>query len=144
VIEVNTVVFEQLKKIIEIQQNILEKSDQSAEKQKSIIDGLNQLISSLGTMNGTFKDISVQLKKHMDDFSGETNKFSERFQRQEIEAVKSDSRLVNKIHIAWGLMGGIVISLIGLITTIVQKDNMIGKVAEICIQIAKKLGVSLQ
>jgi hypothetical protein len=142
-IEVNTVVFEQLKKIIEIQQNILQKNDQTAEKQKFILDGLTQLLTTLNNMTSAYKDVSDKLEDHAKTFDKETKTFSDKFQNYELNLVRTDSRLVNKIHIAWGLMGTIVISLIGLVITMVQRNSMVDEVMKIAVQIAKKLGVSL-
>jgi hypothetical protein len=142
-IEVNTVVFEQLKKIIEIQQSILQKTDQDSERQKIILDGLTQLMSTLTSMTTTYKDMSGKLEAHSDNFARESKTFSEKFQNYELNLVKSDSRIVNKIYVAWGLMGTISISLIGLVITILQRNSAIEEIAKVILQIAKKLGVNL-
>ena len=143
-IEVNTVVFEQLKKIIEIQQNILQKNDQTAEKQKLTLDAMNQLLTTLNNMTQAYKDLNNKLDEHSETMADESKSFSNKFQNYELNLVRSDSRVVNKIHIAWGLMGTIVIGLVSLVASVLARNADVEQLIKMVNVLLKNAGIAMQ
>lgn len=140
-VELNTLIAEQLKQIIEMEKNILSKQDNITTKQKATCEALTNLLSKLNDLALTFKEMKPNLTEGHEDILEKLSVIKDKISSHELETVKNDSKISTKIYIAWGLTGTIVLSLITMIITISSKYGKLEPIYNLIVAIAKQMGI---
>jgi len=115
-ITMNTILLEQHKKSVETQQGIIRKQEDIVVKQEDIINKLSKTSENIA-------DLKLTLTTHKSEYTEQHGKLS------------------TKVQIAMYSMGTVIVSLIGLIYTIISHNSLISKIYDIVIKLASSAGV---
>lgn len=114
-IDSNTALLNKQEKLIEQQNNILD-------KQKVVCDLIDKLLGKLDIDHNTIKD---------------------KLTNSNVDCIKEHSSIKNKIYLIYVGIAGAIISLITLLHASYQRTEILKGMRDLIIEIAKKLGVGL-
>ena len=122
-VQLNTILVEQHKQILEFQQRLLIKLDNISTKQIEINDKLKSVVSEM-------VDLGIDIEKA-----------NECATKSEISSVINTSGINRNIYIAWVGSFGIIASLITLFYTTINKFDTLKEINDMCIKILKHLNI---
>jgi hypothetical protein len=128
-VEMQTMIVDQLKKVMDTQKRVLEKQDDITGDQKKLIDSLKDItdkldstVTELKSSQQTITTSNTNLSNSLDSKSNDLKNDIGTFRH---ETQGSVSSLINKIHLGWIGMGTIILGILGLIIAYLDKNNHI-------------------
>ncbi len=144
-IRLNTMLLEQHKKLLEDHNIILDKQIEAASNLSTIMDNVaghsekiesveNRVMSSLEEVSSLLRDSTREVINRKDDITTSKTELQEKINSNHIENIQLLGGLKTRLVTTYVLIGGLVVSLVGLTYNVVTK-------LEIVKDIAAKLGV---
>ena len=143
IVKMNTILLEQQKQVVDLQKNILNKTDEIARTQIQVCNTLNNVASILDTCADKFikltNDTLSTYVKINDNITHNFNKVKDKLITVNIDNAKEHSGIKNKIYVAMVGSGAVVVSLITLLIIVYDKYQIIANIEYIVNQILQKI-----
>lgn len=128
-VELNTTLLEQIKKLLEVVHDIEDLETESVKKKEEIV---NQIIS-----------LASKITENQTSLTTLQSKLEAKFLESKIDIIKEVGKIKLLIYGAYSGMIMIIIGLIGLICSLIDRFSLLKEIILILKEIGKKLGVQL-
>jgi hypothetical protein len=135
VVQLNTILLEQQKKIIELQQQIMTKQEAETKNQERTCDRLDSVVEKLricieklektnDVIYAACEDIERNIIKRVDHVDDSFTRFS-------VDTVKQHSGINRNVYVAWIGTGTVIVALVGLLITVFGKFELLNDVHDL-------------
>lgn len=128
-IQMHSTLAEQQKTIIELQNEIMNKQEKLSSKQSTSCDQLEKISKELEGCSANLtkaNDNIISSSGRIDkSISTEISTVKDKMGRQQVDLTKQHSSIINRLYISYGLMASIIIGLVTLIVSLIDKYNLL-------------------
>lgn len=139
VVQLNTLLLEQQKQIIELQKDLVKSQTTISERQSKVYSNINDLINKIDSQTNTFVQLNNLVQSKASDmdlaFHGRFNTTDQKVDEAKssvttmnLDMVKQHSGLTNKIYIALVGSGVIILTVLSLLVTAIERYKILGPI----------------
>jgi hypothetical protein len=132
VVQLNTILLEQQKKLLELQQQLISKQNESATKQIRICDRLDTVAEKLGICIQKLEKTNDVVYAACEGIEGNILKrvdhVDDNFSSFKLDTIKQHTGINRNLYIAWIGTGTIILALISLLITAIEKFKLLEEV----------------